>query len=293
VHRARALAAWGLSATGSYWPARWAISSLGGGYILAYHNVPLARFVAQIEALSADRPISLGELVGRVRAKKSTAGLFAITFDDGVADTVREIARVCETRAWPVTFYLPTGYLDQRQGMPFQWLRCLGEHVPTSFTEEIERSMRKQPRTAYEPTVLDAYRRLEEKRGVKLASPPLPVAWDEVRGLASSEIVSFESHGVSHTALAALSPAELEHELLSSQARIEEHTGKPCRHFCYPFGGPESIGPRAVQAVARVYDSGTSMMRGRVRGRAPELLPRIPIYARDDGAMTRLKTLTP
>jgi peptidoglycan/xylan/chitin deacetylase (PgdA/CDA1 family) len=121
---------------------------------------------------------------------------------------------------------------------------------------------------------------------------PAAISWAEVGTLARDPVVSFESHGISHVALAALSGDDLEHELASSQRTIAEHTGRACRHFCYPYGGPASIGAAAPTAVARHYRSATTMSRGRLGGHVLSLLPRVPLYPHDDGDQARLKVLT-
>ena len=41
--------AWGVSATRSYYAAQWALGRVGGGFILAYHDLDAPRFVEQIE----------------------------------------------------------------------------------------------------------------------------------------------------------------------------------------------------------------------------------------------------
>jgi hypothetical protein len=123
-------------------------------------------------------------------------------------------------------------------------------------------------------------------------TPPSPIGVGELIALGRHPEITFESHGVTHTAVCALSPAELDEELGSSRARIAEWTGRAARHFCYPFGGPESIGTQAPLAVARQYESGVTMSRGRLGGRDPALLPRIPLYPRDTADVARLKVLT-
>jgi peptidoglycan/xylan/chitin deacetylase (PgdA/CDA1 family) len=97
---------------------------------------------------------------------------------------------------------------------------------------------------------------------------------------------------VSHTALAALPPSALDQELAASRHAIAAHTGRPCRHFCYPYGGSSSIGTAAPVAVARHYRSATTMARGRLQRHALELLPRVPVYPHDDADLVRLKILT-
>jgi hypothetical protein len=71
-------------------------------------------------------------------------------------------------------------------------------------------------------------------------------------------------------------------ELVDSKRRIEEDTGRPVEHFCYPYGSDLDIGTEAPALVRKLFRSGTTMTRGRC---SPEqdvaLLPRIPLYEGD------------
>jgi len=310
---ARRLAARTVGARGVHRLLREPLGRWRGGYVLAYHNLPASRLVEQVEALAPDRPVALDELVERHGRGASTHGLFAITFDDGVAETVREIAAVASERQWPVTFYLPTAYLDAPGGMPFQWLRAIERHAPArklelgdqsvdfsapgalrAFAKELTRVMYTRPWAEYGPRLRALATALVE-RGLVAAeelAPPPAIAWTEVERLARDPILSFESHGVSHTAVAALDPDALERELVASQRAIAEHTGRACRHFCYPYGGAASIGDVAPARVARHYRSATTMSRGRLARHPLALLPRVPMYPHDDAALARLKILT-
>lgn len=150
------------------------------------------------------------------------------------------------------------------------------------------------PLLQYQAAVLEIRDRLVEigSAGIDELNPPAPITWNEVSTYSKSELLDFESHGVSHEALSVMNAAQLEAELVSSQTRIEEATGKPCRHFCYPFGGNISIGSAAPKLVSRYYDSAVTMNRGRVKGNDLILLPRIPIYTKDSASLARLKVLT-
>ncbi len=310
---AREAAARIVSATGAYRAFSGPLGKLRGGFVLAYHNLPAASFIAQISALAPQRPVALDELVERHARGASTSGLFAITFDDGVGQTVREIAGAATAHQWPVTFYLPTAYLDAPGGMPFQWLRAIERSVPAQaielpgetldfsapdavrrFAKDLTKVMYTRPWAEYGPRLRVLAAALVERGIVRpeaLASPPA-ITWPEVERLAREGVMSFESHGITHTAVAALNDDELEHELVASQRTISDHTGRPCRHFCYPYGGAASIGTLAPARVARHYRSATTMARGRL-GRAPlQLLPRVPVYPHDDRALVRLKVLT-
>jgi len=311
--RLRAVAARAITATGSYRALRGPFGRVRGGFVLAYHNLPPVRFIEQITALAPSQPIALDELVERHAAGAPTGGLFAITFDDGVGETVRAIAAVAAARQWPVTFYLPTGYLDAPGGLPFQWLRAIERYVPPLrlelpgetldltapgavrvFAKRMTTLMHTRPLREYAPLLRAIATALTERRLVDpgLLVAPAAITWSEVEALARNPLVSFESHGVSHTALVALMPDELEHELRESQRAIAARTGKACRHFCYPYGGSASIGDVAPAEVARHYRSATTMARGCLGRHALALLPRVPVYPRDDAAVIRLKVLT-
>jgi peptidoglycan/xylan/chitin deacetylase (PgdA/CDA1 family) len=197
--------------------------------------------------------------------------------------------------------------------MPFQLLRVIERYAPPialevlgqtidlttpeatrTFVKRMKTSMYTRPWAEYGPLLRALTALLVERRLVdagRLAAPAA-ITWSEIETLARNPLVSFESHGVSHTALAALSHDEIEQELVASQCAISERTGRSCRHFCYPYGGPASIGEAAPAHVARHYRSATTMSRGRLGRHALPLLPRVPVYPHDDADLVRLKVLT-
>jgi peptidoglycan/xylan/chitin deacetylase (PgdA/CDA1 family) len=292
--RAIDIAARLLGGAGPYKTMQGILGRFAGGFILAYHDLPADVFVLQIESLEPARPVSLAEMVYRLRTGRSTQGLFAITVDDGIGRAVRDIARIALVRSWPVTFYLPTAYLDRERAMPFQWLRGVEPYVADrEWVHGVESAMYAGRREDYEGRIQTMVDQVIARGACEDAiRPPDPIHWSEVAELSRHDLLAFESHGVSHTALSALGDEEVERELAASQRRISEHTGRPCRHFCYPYGGPESIGERARALASRHYDSATTMTRGRLGRSSLDRLPRIPLYAGDSPQVARLKTLT-
>src|SRR5262249_12243125 len=87
-----------------------------GGVILVYHEIgrgPLFRQLTQLSGVYTFVP--LDEFVMRLGQGKCTSGLTAITFDDGVGETTETAASIAIANGWPMTFYLPTRYLDTRE----------------------------------------------------------------------------------------------------------------------------------------------------------------------------------
>jgi peptidoglycan/xylan/chitin deacetylase (PgdA/CDA1 family) len=306
----RSVAAGVLSLTGADPLARRLAGRLFGGYILALHDIPAETFCEQIEALRPDQPVHLEELVARVKRGASTRGLFAITVDDGVGDTVRALTAAAVERHWPVTFFLPTRYLDEGDAMPFQWLAAVQPYLPglraeighqsydledprtrETFLRELTARMYSRPAEEYVPVIGRLVTQVRREHP-DLTPPPAPIGWAEVGTISGEPCIRFESHGVTHTAVAALGPLELAAELQASRDRIAGYTNRPCRYFCYPFGGSASIGPEAPGMVGKYYEGAVTMRRGRVGAAAPLLLPRIPLYPRDVARIARLKVLT-
>ena len=291
--------------------ARAALSRSRGGYILAFHDIAPEIFESLVLALAPDEAVSLDELVARHRALKSTRGCFAITLDDGYADSIPGICAVARRRQWPATVFLPTRYLDCGE-LPCVRLQGLRDVLPRCCFQfdGAEIDLREASRHArwfedwnqkiytthereYQPSIdrlLDELAEADIVKQSELAEYPRALNWEQVRML-SSDLVRFESHGVSHNAVATLTDEELEQELVNSKASIEQHTGRTVNHFCYPYGGAESVGRRAPAIVARFYDSAVTMTRGRLGKHPPELLPRIPLYPADSPAVVRLKVV--
>jgi len=266
------------------------------GFVLAFHDIAPERFAALIECLGPVRPIHLGELVQRAARRKSNAGLFAITVDDGVGDTVRSLAKVLEAKGWPATFYLPTQYVETGEGMAFQWWRKLEPLLPRDVVRNLGKRMQKlwytRPQQEYLPMTMDLVRGLLASGVAKAAlEPPKPITWSEVAALGGGDLIRFESHAVTHTALSAMTEEQVSFELKHSRDVIAEHTGRECRHLAYPFGGDESIGAVAPSIARRYYDSATTMSLGRADGADLWRLPRIPLYERTSKSLARLKLL--
>jgi peptidoglycan/xylan/chitin deacetylase (PgdA/CDA1 family) len=288
------------------------ITGFSGGFVLAFHEIPPERFAEFVDCLRPAQPVHLSELVQRSKESKSTSGLFAITVDDGVGDNVRALARLCLARACPVTFYIPTHYLDTAEGMAFQWWRLLKPLLPRKKLEltsgvldlsharaidglsrKMELLWHSQRLESYLPLTMELAEIVIRESGLTRAAiqPPRPITWREVADTSQNDLIRFESHGVSHAAMSSLTEEELVFEMKHSRDLVTEHTGRPCRHLAYPFGSWQSIGARTASTAERFYDSAVTMKLGHVDFANSWLLPRIPLYPKNSVLFSRLKIL--
>jgi peptidoglycan/xylan/chitin deacetylase (PgdA/CDA1 family) len=286
------------------------IGRISRGVVLAFHDISPGRFVDLVECLYPAEPVSLAEIVERSKNSKSTSGLFAITVDDGVGANVRGLAQAALNHEWPITFYLPTKYLDTGEGMIFQYWRQLQPFLPQTAVnlsagpldlsrpkaiEELSRKMERLWHTArletYYPVTMELAELISRSWGREAVSTPAPITWAEVEQLSKHDLIRFESHSVSHVAMSSLGDNELEFEMRHSRDTVAAHTGRPCRHLAYPFGSPASIGIHAARIAERFYDSATTMSLGHIDNADPLLLPRIPFYPENSKAVARFKIL--
>lgn len=283
---------------------------LSAGFVIALHDMPPVRLAELVEGLRPARAIPLAELVERKKAGKSNAGSFAITVDDGVGENVRGLAALFRARQWPATFYLPTQYMDTGEPMAFQWWFRVKPLLPRrkldlpsgpldlsrhgaidELSRNVEAMWYSNRLECYLPLTMDLVDAVARETGLTRDDlrSPAPISWPEVEQLSRDSLFQFESHGVTHAAMSGLNEEELAFEMRQSRDTIEEHTGRPCRHLCYPFGSQLAIGTLAPRLAPRFYHSAVTMTLGSVDHADPWLLPRIPLYPKNSLLFARFK----
>jgi peptidoglycan/xylan/chitin deacetylase (PgdA/CDA1 family) len=106
--------------------------------------------------------------------------------------------------------------------------------------------------------------------------------WDDCRKMVAAGF-GVGSHTMNHVHLADLDDAGVESELRKSKEKIEAETGRPCHHFCCPFGrdGVDYLPARDPAIAKRVgYRSFLTGHRGAMRrGASPMLIRRDHLLA--------------
>ena len=213
---------------------------------------------------------------------------------------------------WPVTFYVPTGYVDGGI-LPYQKVEFIDQYLPIgnylipNNSKDIQNKKLNKQQLILSLTnliytehfkvvnkILDYFIEQisdKEKNNLLYEEYPKPIAWEEIEKLSKNPIISFQSHGVTHTAVSSLSENEIEDEMIKSKEIIEQHTERKVHSFCYPYGAEKSIGAYAPKIAAKHYNSAVTLMRGRLKKNNPFYLPRIDLYNGDSPGFVRLKLI--
>jgi peptidoglycan/xylan/chitin deacetylase (PgdA/CDA1 family) len=212
--------------------------------------------------------VSLDDAVERL--KQGDQRRFAcFTFDDGYRDVAEHAWPLFKCRSLPLTLYLPTDYIDGKGEL---WWLALEQVI--ARVDEIElcrdgalwrlntatvpdkiRAFEEiywWLRTVDEATQRRVVRELAERHGVDMAADcrRLVMGWDEVRELAADPLVTIGAHTKAHFAISKLSEERAYDEMVGGADRLEAQLGRRPAHFSFPYGNPESAGPRDF-ALAR------------------------------------------
>ncbi len=300
------------------------------GRILVYHNVtddpdalgslPLHVFARHMELLAEQyRVVSLDALVDMIEGQSAwIKRAVAITFDDGYEDNYACAFPILNRYGFPATIYLPTDYIDT--GQPI-WINALirafhdtamehlglpgplGEHGTLTLlsAEDRIRAASKAVGLLYQlppHTRSPLVSQMIEESGVDLGrgqARPSDVRfldWGQVREMSSSGLISFGSHGQSHSRFSLLPDDVLRRELSASREIIEEKTGGPVRHAAYPNGHPGDYDERAVRLLDQLnFRSCVTLVDGNIPTGANRYeLPRITCYdPRPGSCLARLE----
>ena len=74
---------------------------------------------------------------------------------------------------------------------------------------------------------------------------------EQIRELASGELIEIGAHSVTHSVLASQSLENQREEISTSKVRLEEIIGAPVTSFAYPFGGRLDYTPETLDVVRR------------------------------------------
>lgn len=180
-----------------------------------------------------------------------------ITFDDGYLDNYTTAFPILRTHGVRATFFVTTGFLDQRRPAWWDEIAWLVRRAPTASLDLAP--WLAAPVVFDEPTrarairaLLNLYKALPSAetqsflQAVRHAArsafdTPEPaddlwMTWDMVRAMRSAGM-TIGGHTVNHPVLARMSFDQQWAEVSGCAQRIERELGQPMRYFSYPVGG--------------------------------------------------------
>jgi peptidoglycan/xylan/chitin deacetylase (PgdA/CDA1 family) len=243
-----------------------------GPLVLLYHrvddrpgSVTLANFAAQLELLlSRHAAVPLKAIAGREAAPDA----FAVTFDDGYAETMRRALPVLTSAGVPATVFVSTGHVARQRG--FWWdevHRLLRLRPDRPLRLSIDGDVRSWARAGraerhvvawLQPKAPEVIERgmaqLRAWAGTVPAVPdnerPLTVA--ELRELSSSPLIDVGAHTRTHPNLRFVGPERLTEELSGSRSDLERWLGDESpQGLAYPFGIPGADVDEGTRSAAR------------------------------------------
>jgi len=160
----------------------------------------------------------------------------AVTFDDGFRVLTEDCLELLQKYSISATFYVPTGFIEAGQN----------SNLWQSFS----------------------------LRSFCYDLPMEPMRPCDLRTLAELGH-DVQSHGVSHTAMSAMTSAAFRDELRQSRIQIEHWTGTAPDSFAYPYGSFDQPTADRSALEENGYSLATTALRGRVTADvAPLLVPR-------------------
>jgi peptidoglycan/xylan/chitin deacetylase (PgdA/CDA1 family) len=244
--------------------------------------------------------ISLDEAETRLAEGDFDKPFACFTFDDGYRDNREHAYPIFRRHGLPFTIYVPTDFPDGQGDL--WWLKLekaigaietLNIKLDGTWSKLTLGSVEEKDQ-AYEQLYwwLRSMPEMEARRvvGEMCAAHDVDTSglcrslimdWEELRDLASDELVTIGAHTRRHLSLAKLTLAEAAAEIEESVRRLERELKRPVRHFSFPYGDETAAGPREFR-LAKELGLGTAVTtrKGLIHERhAHELtaLPRVSL----------------
>ena len=210
--------------------------------------------------------IALSEVPARLAAAREGREMppFAVfTLDDGYRDNRQHAWPVFRRHGAPFTIFVAPAYADGEGELWWDALEAVIRHNDVIHCDLPDLPAKMKTHTAsgkqaawdiLYPVIryMDEHQQREfiirfaERHGVDVHAQcrELIMNWNELREMAADPLCAIGAHTMHHRALARLNAEDARYEMAASRARLEEELGQPVRTLAYPYGDPDSAGPR-------------------------------------------------
>ena len=241
------------------------------------------------------KPATLDEIVYRLESEHAeTDRRFAITFDDGYAGNFYLAYPFLRRERMPFTIYVTTGFIDRTVSVWWYALerlliavdRVAFEHAGRMHIFSTLTPVQKiRAYHAIRTLLMEAppagasalLKQLFHERDISALGADDVLTPEQISQLSEDPLVTIGGHSVSHTVLRTLPAEDSLQEIKECRLRLKIMTGRPVRHFAYPFGNRAAFGLREERFVieAGYATAATTNARCLAPGTRSSALPRI------------------
>ncbi|MFZ2100447.1 MAG: polysaccharide deacetylase family protein [Oricola sp.] len=268
---------------------------------------------------SGARFVSMDEAADRLKRGHFDERFLTVTLDDGYRDNLVHAAPVFRAHGVPFAIYVSPGLTEGSADLWWELLEKVVEKSDEVSFETTEGTVAYSCRTGREKhlafdqlmdfalTGMDEdeqrsfVRMLCDSYGVDRAAHARGslLDRDELRKLAADPLATLGAHTINHFQLRRLTAERAFEEMARSRDVLGDWLGGKPRHFAYPYGGPEAVGPREVEIAREIgFETAVTTRHGMLMpAHAQHLhaLPRISVngcYQRVEYVETMLTGIT-
>jgi peptidoglycan/xylan/chitin deacetylase (PgdA/CDA1 family) len=212
--------------------------------------------------------VSIDELFDVLTKKIAAKKLLVFTLDDGYRDNYENALSIFKQHSVPFIIYISTSFPEKQ--MIFWWylledIILNNDRIVLNNGEAFLCKHLKEKEAAfiairgkiislnpinYHETLPELFSNYSFE--TKKYNDTLPLSWDQIKKLASEQLVTIGGHTHSHIALKYCTEKQIIEDIGYSNELFEKYLGKTPEHFCYPYGDSFSISPVETSMIAKM-----------------------------------------
>lgn len=214
--------------------------------------------------------ISLDELTRCKREGLPTPpSSVVLTFDDGFLSNCKLAFPLLKKYQMPATIFVATQFVAEKKPIWVDRVDYALDRAGASKKELVE--IKKKLKDLTPDQLVPAIEDLEKRLGHELvnsnaeSSPEIyrSLDWQDIREMQKTGLITIGAHTHSHWILGRCTPEIVLKEVEICKNIIEQETGRPCLHFCYPNGGREDFSKETESIIRHLgFHSTTTTLCG-------------------------------
>ena len=208
----------------------------------------------------------------RRRGERASKPLAAVTFDDGLQSCHDVAFPLLERLDLPATVFLVTDIvgtgktawfcrlhraLTETGELDLDWAGCLFDLSEPIARARANRAISHRLKSLHPVMLESELVTIERRLGVQVN--PIVAADsryrildpEAIRGMVATGLIDFGAHTATHAIVSRLTEDEKWHEIGSSLEATAGLTGKPCKLFAYPNGGPTDYDAASIEMLRK------------------------------------------